>query len=185
METWSKRCHMLPPNVHVCSTFDYASTLQSADRILAEGAQGFSLGLNERFYPFCTSRDCTPTRLLAEMGIPWYMLKDVIGTYRTYPIRVGGNSGPCYSDQTELDWADLRVKPERTTVTNRERRIFTFSQRQTDDARMACGPTKAFLNFANYCRTPDEVEYILDLIGRDIVQWVGYGPNVQDVRRLH
>lgn len=165
---------------------EYMEVLYGANRILAEGAQGFSLGVNERFWPYCTSRDCTPARFLADMGIPVQMLDRVIGTLRTYPIRVGntvdGFSGGCYEDQRETDWSQVGVEPELTTVTKRPRRIFTYSNKQILDAIDACMPDEVFLNFANYVST-DEVWNIMshvDMAGSKVA-YVGTGPKKSDV----
>lgn len=160
-----------------------------ADRILLEGCQGYSLGLNAGFYPYCTSRDCTPGRLLAGAGIPHTWADKVIGAARIYPIRVGGNSGPCYPDQVELDWASIGVAPELTTVTQRVRRLFTFSRLQMIEAVQACQPNKVFLNFCNY--DPEEsnnvirsINSILSASGPDQsrVHYTGWGPKDIDIR---
>ena len=129
---------------------DYLNILLSAQRVLAEGAQGFSLGISQPFYPYCTSRDCTPERLLADMNIPLYLLKDVIGVIRTYPIRVGGKSGGYYPDQREIDWETLGVEPEVTTVTRRVRRVFTFSDEQFAEAAQSLLPDYLHINFTDY-----------------------------------
>jgi hypothetical protein len=73
---------------------------------------------------------------------------------RTYPIRVGGNSGPGYGDQYEIEWADIGVEPEITTVTKKERRVFTWSDAQYRQALVANQPDIVFLNFCNYL-SPD------------------------------
>ena len=67
----------------------YDEILQEATSVLAEGAQGFSLGINQRFYPYCTSRECTPSRFLSDMAIPHALLRTTIGTARVHPIRPG------------------------------------------------------------------------------------------------
>lgn len=166
----------------------YVNALHTAKRILAEGAQGYSLGINQAFYPYCTSRECTPARFMSDMGIPLPMLASVVGTARTWPIRVGGRSGGWYADQQEAAWADVGVEPETTTVTGRERRIATFSRMQLFDAIWECCPDRVFLNFANYDNDHErEIKTVqinnifkdLNLPGR--VQWLGFGPNHQDV----
>jgi adenylosuccinate synthase len=170
--------------IRVVSVAEYNGILMQAKSILCEGAQGFSLGINERFYPFCTSRDCTPARFLADMGIPLHYLNQVIGTARTYPIRVGnpegGYSGGCYEDQDELTWDQIGVPPELTTVTQRERRVFTFSPGQIADALWACDPQVIFLNFCNYVKDEEQMKEMIDCFrGRYLYQ--GYGPTVKDV----
>lgn len=120
----------------VVTNNEWLDILYNSERILIEGAQGYSLGINAGFYPYCTSRDCTPSRFMADCGVPHNFLENVIGTARTYPIRVGntegGHSGDIYPDQKEITWESLGLEPERTTVTNRVRRVFTFSTMQID-----------------------------------------------------
>ncbi len=166
----------------------YLNFLREADEILIEGAQGYSLGINAGFYPFCTSRDCTPARFLADTGVPLQYLRRTIGTARMHPIRVGGNSGDCYPDQTELSWAELGQPEERTTVTNKVRRVFTWSGWQIEEAILACQPDWIFLNFCNY--DPDGVEHIKTSIAKagqrvgcdPIVMYTGWGPTINDVQ---
>jgi adenylosuccinate synthase len=67
----------------------YAQQLDLGRVIQVEGAQGFSLGINQRFYPHSTSRECTALQVLSDCGIPRANNNiEVIGTLRTYPIRV-------------------------------------------------------------------------------------------------
>ncbi len=168
--------------ISIASHDRYKHVLISSDKILAEGAQGYSLGINERFYPYCTSRDCGPARFLSDMGIPIHMLNKVIGTARTYPIRVGGNSGGHYDDQREISWVDIGVEPETTTVTGRERRVFTFSRQQILDAIWAMSIDEIFMNFMNYVTNE---EYLAIVSGTPILSYVkycGHGPAEGDIR---
>ena len=174
--------------VQIDSPQEWAHRLQSAENVLAEGAQGFSLGINEKFYPYCTSRDCTPARFMSDMGIPLPMLRKVIGTARVHPIRVGGTSGGCYEDQQETDWETLGLEVERTTVTKKVRRVFSFSREQIRDAVMASQPDEIFLNFCNYDQSyadkvHKEIEAVLEEVGvkGSIVRYFGFGPTVNDV----
>lgn len=173
------------PRVTVLTHDEYNTILRTADQILVEGAQGFSLGVNQRFYPYSTSRECTPERFLSDTGVPLRCLREVIGTARTYPIRVGspasGYSGDVYPDQKELTWDDIGVPPEYTTVTNRERRVFTFSQQQIDDAMWAMSVDKVFLNFTNYVEDFDPVEW--NEYFDDKLWWIGRGPMVLHVEQ--
>lgn len=160
---------------------DYRRMIEGARHIVAEGAQGFSLGLNQEFWPFCTSRECTPARFMSDMGIPLSMLNHVIGVARVHPIRVGGNSGPCYDDQHELSWTDVGQPPELTTVTKKVRRIFTFSYQQMNQAIWECEPTDIFLNFCNY---DEEMAKQIVADYQEHITWMGYGPTHFDVKRI-
>lgn len=177
--------------IKVVDHSDWMWYVSQCKNILAEGSQGFSLGLNQKFWPYCTSRECTPYRLLSDMGLP-QIQAEVWGTLRTYPIRVGntpdGFSGPCYIDQSELTWEDLGEIPERTTVTGRIRRVFTFSREQLNEALWHCRPQHLFLNFCNYMSEEslggltDDIERIADEYHGCGIRLCGYGPKDCDVK---
>jgi adenylosuccinate synthase len=147
--------------------------LKSGAMCLAEAAQGFDLSVGHGYrYPYTTSRDVTTASVLSNAGVPPHMVGDVYGCIRTFPIRVGhqydgkgvkvGDSGPCHEDQAEITWEDLRSMSgaghdltERTTVTKKMRRVFTFSNRQLRRAVRVCGPTHIFINFINHVNAED------------------------------
>jgi adenylosuccinate synthase len=186
----------------VVSAQQYNDALDNGKRILLEGAQGFSLSINQGFYPFTTSRDCTVHQLLSDCAIPRRLAESarIYGSARTYPIRVAnrfkegkmiGTSGPCYYDQEEIQWERLGMQPELTTVTQLPRRIFTFSEQQIADAIRMNGVDEVFLNFAQYpdmdnnpgaLRTDD----ITDIIERSggLVTTLGWGPSINDIERI-
>jgi adenylosuccinate synthase len=123
--------------------------------ILVEGCQGTMLSLHTSpYYPFVTSREATASGIIAECGFSPRDVRDIIGVFRTYPIRVGGNSGDTGSKELSWDlissFAGVNVTPERTTVTNRVRRIFEFSDSDFAHACMVNKPTKLYMTFANY-----------------------------------
>lgn len=177
----------------------WVGTMVDAANILVEGSQGYSLGIHAGFYPYCTSRDCTVWRLLADAGVIMGAHKlRVVGSARVHPIRVGntanGWSGPCYPDQHETTWEALGQTPETTTVTKRVRRVFTFSAGQIKEAIFANRVDEVFLNFCNY--DPAEairVKAIIDSFagyrhpsfsGNDemkLVSYMGFGPAAKDV----
>lgn len=166
---------------YVCSCSEWKVRLEMSSGILAEGSQGYSLGINTQFYPYTTSRDCGPAAFLSNMGIPLPMLSTIIGTCRTLPIRVGGNSGDCYPDQDELSWEELDLKPELTTVTKRVRRIFTYSKMQIEEACWWCNPDLVFLNFANYVDKHYVENIVAHIDQMSRVRWVGFGPSYHDI----
>ena len=178
----------------------YNRAVDDATVMQVEGAQGFSLGINSGFYPYTTSRECTIAQLMSDCALPMGLLRGeasstVWGVCRTYPIRVAnrfkdghqvGYSGPSYPDQSEIEWADIGIEPELTTVTKLPRRVFTFSMQQIEDAVRANGCDKIFLNFANYI-TPSEAKELIDAIEMDVcvpVALVGHGPTVNDVEAI-
>jgi adenylosuccinate synthase len=177
IRAFPSRIVIVRPNV-------WYAILSEAKSVLAEGAQGFSLGISEQFYPYCTSRDCTPARFLSDMGIPLPMLNKVIGTARTYPIRVGGISGEGYEDQVEITWKELGLKPELTTVTKKVRRVFSFSETQIQDAINAICPDEVFLNFCNYGDKATRIaaKSIREASGdHDVIKYWGFGAGVCDI----
>ncbi|MBL4588286.1 adenylosuccinate synthetase [Candidatus Babeliales bacterium] len=176
---------------YVCTIEQWHHALMNSTKILAEGAQGYSLGLNGKFWPFCTSRDCTPARFMADMAIPLPYLNKVIGTARCHPIRVGntadGYSGDVYSDQVEISFEQLGQETELTTVTKRPRRIFSYSSQQMKDAIFDCMPDEVFLNFCNYTDTYGHIVHDINItaeriMGRPVVRYLGFGAAFQNIK---
>jgi adenylosuccinate synthase len=187
---------------YIVTVATYRAALRDAKSVLVEGAQGYGLSMYHGFYPYTTSRDVSLWQILADCGIPHDLLPEVfgdlmmnvIGTCRTYPIRVAnrfdthgtqvGYSGPCYGDQLEITFEEIGQKTELTTVTKLPRRIFTFSRKQIEEAIEYNGAREIFLNFVNYCRSEDEVRDIVESIERSkdtVVRWIGLGPAYKDV----
>lgn len=184
----------------IASPEEYRDALMAAGSVIIEGAQGFSLSMYHGQYPFTTSRDVTPWQVAADCGLPyrWAPYIKVIGTLRTFPIRVNnrdGSSGPYYRDQTEINWKDIGLEPEFTTVTKLPRRIFTFSQQQLQEAVYHCGgywDTRLFLNFANYLDDEQKIRSLVEQIqcptamtaNSAKVAWMGFGPDDKDVKEI-
>ena len=117
--------------------------------VLLEGCQGAMLGLHTSpYYPYVTGRECSVAAIMGEAGIAPADIKHVYGVFRTFPIRVGGPSGPTGGE--ELDWRDFAIEPEITTVTGRQRRIFTFSYGDFRKAMIINKPDKLVLTFLDY-----------------------------------
>lgn len=102
------------------------AVLKREYHVVVEGTQGYGLGLHAGYYPQCTSSDCRAIDMLAMAGVspwaPWVGYDDFEPwvVLRTFPIRVAGNSGPM---KRELSWADVGQPEERTTVTQKVRRV--------------------------------------------------------------
>ena len=192
---------------NVCSVEKYNDCIDESRIMLVEGAQGFSLGINNGFYPYTTSRECTVQQLMVDCALPSNLglfVSHVHGVCRTYPIRVAnrfkdgvqvGTSGPCYHDQHELEWSDLGMKAELTTVTKLPRRIFNFSIEQIKQAVRMNGVDDVFLNFANYPMLKNNGfgqglnGNIMTLVAGinatgATVRWLGYGPSIEDIKEL-
>jgi adenylosuccinate synthase len=174
------------------------STIRAGGAVLAETAQGFDLSLNHgHAYPHVTSRDVNTAAALSNLGVPPQLLGEVFGCLRTYPIRVGhvyhtgygiggsgteefvGHSGPHYRDQEEITWGELQEKSgaasdvtERTTVTKRVRRVFTFSDTQLRRFIESCGPTQLFVNFINHVNAADDGVRNYELLSATSKAWI-------------
>lgn len=187
-------------DIGIISHRRYLNILEAAERIQVEGAQGYSLGINSGQYPYVTSRECTPAQLCSDTLLPLKYVHRVVGVARTFPIRVAnrydesgnmvGWSGPHYPDQQEIDWSDIGVEPETTTVTKLPRRVFTFSTEQMEEAMFACQPDEVFLNFAQYPSRTDldwmveNINGIADCFGIGGVRYLGWGPTANDVQEI-
>lgn len=165
----------------------------SKHRVFVETAQGFSLGINSRFYPYTTSRSCTVMQAISDAEIPWNKVKKVAMSVRTYPIRVGstelGSSGGCYPDQEETTWEALGVEPELTTVTKRVRRVFSWSRMQFREAVAANQPSTLFVTFMDYLTEDQRQPFMGQLMsdykavmgGKPDLLLAAHGPRPEDV----
>lgn len=92
--------------------------------VVIEGTQGFGLSLRASGnYPYVTSSDCRSIDFLAMAGIDPTSCDVRIQNWvvaRVFPIRVAGNSGPLAGETT---WEELGLEPEKTTVTQKVRRV--------------------------------------------------------------
>lgn len=99
--------------------------------VFVEGTQGFGLSmLHSDHYPYCTSRDTTASAFASEAGISPRDVNRIIMVIRTWPIRVGGNSGLMYN---EVSWDYVQEycgSPDKliemTSVTKKVRRVGMF-----------------------------------------------------------
>ncbi|MGO7904932.1 adenylosuccinate synthetase [Rhizobium leguminosarum] len=167
--------------------------INAGERVVVEGTQGFGLSLwRTRDFPFATSRDTSAAAFVSEAGLAPHDVDDVAMALRSFPIRVGGNSGPL---PNEIDWPSLAREAELdldyhelTSATHRVRRIGRFDERVVRDAVVCNQPHRIFLNHMDYVdprwrsagpgdRSARFVEDIEQRIGRAI-DYLGYGPDV-------
>lgn len=161
--------------------------------VFMEIPQGFSLGINSGFYPHVTSRECSVSQALADACLPPSFHRKTIMTVRTYPIRVGSTestSGPCYPDQQETTWEALGVPPELTTVTQRIRRVFTWSDRQYRDSLCTLDPNVIVLTFCDYLPADRIEQFVVEHIWKPYTEvmarkpdaiLLSFGPKSEDV----
>jgi adenylosuccinate synthase len=129
--------------------------------VIIEGTQGFGLSLlHGPHYPNLTARDTTASGFAMEVGLSPRQVKDIILVVRTFPIRVGGNSGKL---EDPITWEEVRlisgapkVQMEYTSVTRKVRRVGRFNMAAVVTACQYNRPTALAvmgldrLDFRNY-----------------------------------
>lgn len=156
-----------------------ADAMVAGKRILLEGTQGTGLSLHHGDYPHVTTRDTTVSGCLADAGIAPSNVRKVIKVCRTYPIRVGGPSGPMAH---EVEMAEIHrrsgipleelEKTERTTTTDRPRRIAEFDWLQFRDAVQLNGPTDIALTFVDYFDVENRKAFRFEQLSEDTISFV-------------
>lgn len=129
----------------------------SGKRIIVEGTQGLGLSLFcVPHYPWCTSKDTAASTFLAECGLSPRTCDRIYAVYRSYPIRVGGNSGPMYK---EIDWQTVHERAgfpanmpliELTSVTRKIRRVGEWDWELFKRSIRVNRPTNLVLHGADY-----------------------------------
>lgn len=182
------------PVPFLCRPVDLNTEMMMGKSVFMEVPQGFSLSLSASgFYPYTTSRDCTLQQGLSDAGIHPRFFHQSLAVCRTLPIRVGnirddngrqiGFSGHVYPDQYEREWSELGLEAEITTVTKRQRRIFTFSAMQYERMLRYNRPDHVFLNFCNYLSKTQVGQIVAKMsiaemnTGVRPVHYYGYGPS--------
>ena len=179
----------LQGNVRIIGTAEMQQVYFGAKRLQIESAQGYSLSVYHGDYPHVTCRDVTTASILSDTGVPPMRQMNVYGTFRTYPIRVanrdGRSSGPTYPDSKETSFGALGLKQELTTVTKLPRRIFTWSQQQAIEACAQNRVDAAFLNFAQYPPTFEDLLHVWHSLNEaTTIQYLGFGPTSADIVRV-
>lgn len=129
--------------------------LRRRERVIVEGTQGFGLSvLHSPHYPYVTSRDTTAAGAVSEAGLSPLDVDQVVLVLRSYPIRVGGDSGPLAN---EINWATVTAesaspKPleEFTSVTGRLRRVGRFDPEIVRRAIAINVPSLIVMNHIDY-----------------------------------
>lgn len=148
-------------------------------KVLLEGTQGTSLSIHHGSYPHVTSRDTTVAGCLADSGIAPSNVRKVIMVCRTYPIRVGGPSGPLAGPITYERLAarsgipiDDLSKTERTTTTNKQRRIGEFDWEQFRRSVQINGPTDIALTFVDYISIENRSAYRVEQLTEETLRFI-------------
>ncbi len=169
-------------------------------KIVIEGTQGFGLSVyHSPYYPYTTSRDTIASAFLSEVGISPFVVSDIIMVIRTFPIRVGGNSGDL---PKEIDWETVERESgyphkiqEFTSATKRLRRVARFDIEIVKKAVSVNRPTKIALMGVDYLdyenkgikhynelteKTKSFIQSLEDKLGV-MVNLIGNGPKDQEL----
>lgn len=133
------------------------------ERVLLEGTQGTSLSLYHGPFPHVTSRDTTASGVMAEVGVAPRMVRRIVMVCRCVPIRVedpkagDGTSGPMaqeisyktLSKRSGIPEKQLR-EAERTSTTDRQRRLGEFEWTQLRRSSLLNSPTDIALTHVDY-----------------------------------
>ncbi len=149
------------------------------ERVLLEGTQGTSLSLHHGKYPWVTSRDTCVAGCLADAGIASTRVRKVIMVCRTYPIRVGGPSGhmnlPITYEELALrsgiDIDELKAI-EKTTTTNKQRRLAEFDWEQLYRSTILNGPTDIALTFVDYLDKANRNAFRFDQLQLETLRFI-------------
>ena len=149
------------------------------ERILLEGTQGTGLSIFHGDYPSVTSRDTTAAGCLSEAGIGPRRVNRIVLVCRTYPIRVGGNSG---SLSKEVDWSTVSERsgiPQCELVTHEVgsrsgtgRRVGEFDWRMLRRACHLNSPTDLALTFVDYLDSSNRNAIRFDQLTPDTIRFV-------------
>jgi adenylosuccinate synthase len=126
-------------------------------RVLLEGTQGTDLSIHHGLYPHVTSRETSASGCLSDAGIAPGRVGQVIMVTRTYPIRVGGDSGPMSCEiqfdevarRSGVPLADIK-ETEVGTISGNTRRMAEFDWARFRQAIVLNGATEIALTFADY-----------------------------------
>jgi adenylosuccinate synthase len=151
----------------------------SGQHIMLEGTQGTSLSLHHGSYPYVTSRETTASGCLADAGIPPGRARRVIMVTRSYPIRVGGTSGPMGLEidvNTVAERSGLAVsqieKTEVGTISRTKRRIAEFDWEQLRRSAVLNGATDIALTFADYITAQNEKARRFDQLSTETKEFI-------------
>ena len=149
------------------------------EKILLEGTQGTGLSIFYGNYPSVTSRDTSASGCLSEAGIGPRRVNRIVLVCRTYPIRVGGQSG---NFSKEIDWEtvaersripleELR-KHEVGSVSGTQRRVGEFDWEMLRRACHLNSPTDVALTFADYLHKKNREATRFDQLTTETIKFV-------------
>lgn len=154
--------------------------------VLLEGTQGSALSLYHGQYPYVTSRDTNVAGCLAEAGISPSRVRRILMVVRTTPIRVadpdgqsGNTSGGLKHETSFREIAekagldpDAVEAAEKTSTTNRKRRVGWF---EWSEFRRACdlnAPTDIVLTFVDYLTVDNQKARRFEQLSPNTIKFV-------------
>lgn len=152
--------------------------------VLLEGTQGSGLSLHHGHYPHVTSRDTNVAGCLAEAGISPARVRRTIMVVRSYPIRVANPSASGTSGflKKEISFeiiakrsglnANELVQAEKTSTTNRDRRVAEFDWEQFRHACALNSPTDIVLTFADYIKAENRTAQRFEQLTQDTLCFI-------------
>lgn len=148
-------------------------------KIQLEGTQGTGLSVLHGEYPYVTSRDTTVSGCLSEAGISPRRVRKITMVVRTYPIRVGGPSGPM---KREISWAKIAErsgidaeelqKHELGSRSGKERRVAEFDWSMLRKASHYNSPTDIALTFVDYLGIENRDARRFDQLSQDSINFI-------------
>ena len=175
---------------YMCDAYEILNKVYSSNgKICLEGTQGTGLSLYHGEYPYVTSRDTTVSGCLAEAGIPPRWVRRTVMVCRTYPIRVespeGNTSGPMsqeiclkvVSERSGIALDELE-ETERTSTTDRKRRIAEFDWNLLRKASTLNAPTDIALTFTDYLSIENRYAKRFDQLQPETIRFI------QEVERV-
>lgn len=195
----AKDCDTFKP--YIADTVDLMNTwMDNGYNGFLEGTQGVMLSLNHGYYPFCTSKDVTPAAIMAEAGLTFDRVRDIWSVFRTFPMRVPGNSGPSLGK--ELSWdevesligytLDKKLKKQTETLDLDDspehfERIFQWDWNEFKRSILLTHPTRLALTFLDWI--PDagyQFKHIghMEQVANAPVSIVRFGRNFEDMAWL-
>ncbi|MCI2415504.1 MAG: adenylosuccinate synthetase [Candidatus Aramenus sp.] len=107
------------------------SELEKGNLVWVEGTQGTFLSLYHGEYPYVTSRNCTSSGVLSELGVGPKYVNEILIVFKAYVTRVG--NGYLEGELSEEEAARLGLL-EVATVTGRKRRAAPFNVKLAKEA---------------------------------------------------
>lgn len=148
-------------------------------KIQLEGTQGTGLSVLHGEYPYVTSRDTTVSGCLSEAGISPRRVRKITMVVRTYPIRVGGPSGPM---KRQITWADVAARSgisveelrghELGSRSGKKRRVAEFDWSMLRKASHYNSPTDIALTFVDYLGVSNRDARRFDQLSQETINFI-------------